>query len=351
MALKPRKFDAARVAELSASLSTQKIVRGAQKSLDPENYPVFEIPPGQKVSLYIPRHIVTNEEGFESLREDKALIHRIDLKGRYQTVRCVNGLSALGYETCPLCDVNGLAFEVANKFIERELTAKGLDPEDRTSDAVKAVRREHYGNMPVQTPSASHTFPVIILETTPDGKGLITEKGADGKEVPKFKATWMVASENAWEKKWLAALDSLDDDPDHFAGQFARLNFPVTEEAKQKGGSNAKRDAGRDMTVNFRDYPALHSLRKQWDELTEDWDVLKATETVTANQLYDAEGIQELANDIELHLTALLEVANAGAGAPAAPSSLSTDFKVGGAVQQGGETLGILDASEIDGED
>lgn len=59
--------------ELQEQLGVQEISTGTPKSADPQNFPVFSIPVGKKVLVYVPNHVVLDSDGVERLRMDQAL--------------------------------------------------------------------------------------------------------------------------------------------------------------------------------------------------------------------------------------------------------------------------------------
>ena len=73
--MKPKVFTAEQLNAIKVEAVQQTVDVVVQKSADPEHFPVFDIPVNSKVLIYVPNHVLTDEEGNEELRMDKPLIH------------------------------------------------------------------------------------------------------------------------------------------------------------------------------------------------------------------------------------------------------------------------------------
>lgn len=133
--------------ELQEQLGVQEISTGTPKSADPQNFPVFSIPVGKKVLVYVPNHVVLDSDGVERLRMDKPYTHSINQGKRYFSYRCIQGISIPNSGLngrCPLCDGCSDPWDLANKVIEQKCKTRGMDPANTNDDDVKAIRSAEF---------------------------------------------------------------------------------------------------------------------------------------------------------------------------------------------------------------
>ena len=57
--VKPQKFTQEQINALMEGLQNQKMTTSTEKSVDPVNYPVFEVPVNSKVLIYVPNYEMT----------------------------------------------------------------------------------------------------------------------------------------------------------------------------------------------------------------------------------------------------------------------------------------------------
>lgn len=339
--LKPRKIDASQAKSLEQALQKQEIQRGAPKTLDP-NFPVFEIPPGQRVLVYVPKHTVLDENDDEQLRMDRALIHPVLMKNRYSKVRSVAGLTEFGYDEDPFAEVLDSAYELANSRIEQECKALGLDSENKDDKTVKNIRRKHFDEMPIKSAYETVTFPIVVIETGESPKDVILDDDGNPIGTP----YWYTISKVAYEKKWEEALENSEDEPPHPGGCLFLLNFPIGSADEKLPLHKQKMNAARDFTVTLRpNVPA--PIKKQfskWNKETEEWDVLKSAQTVVQNLLLEPEALAEFAEELKEYIANLQ--LSASVADSAAPSALDAGFQVTGDADN--ETLGVLPEGAVD---
>ncbi|MGV3076403.1 hypothetical protein ACEE21_15090 [Clostridium baratii] len=291
--MKPKAFTAEQLNAIKVEATTQTTDFKVQKSADPENHPVFEIPVNTKVLVYVPNHTVINEDGVEELRMDKPLIHTVMNGKRYDKIRCTRGLSeATGYSgECPLCNGTDEPWALANEQIKEQCKIRGLDPNDTNSESVKAVKREYYSKRVIKAPEQVYTFPIVVIETDPnDIKKIIFDE--EGK--PVHKAYWYSISKTAYEKKWAKTLEGMEDEPTHPGGNFFILNYTY----ESRSGEYNKRDSARELQVVAKRIKNSNILAEQYDKETVDWDVAKAIETIFDNMYYEEADIQAEADKI-----------------------------------------------------
>lgn len=312
--MKPKAFTAEQLNAIKVEATNQTVDVVIQKSVDPENFPVFEIPVNAKLLVYVPNHTIVNPEtGEEELRMDKPLIHTVINGKRYQKVRCIRGLSeATGYSgECPLCNGEAEPWSLANEQIKEQCKIRGLDPADSDNESVKSIKREYYSKRVVKSPDQTYTFPIVVIETDPtDIKKIILDE--DGK--PKHKAYWYSISKSAYEKKWLKTLEGMEDEPSHPGGNFFILNYTY----ESKSGEYNKRDSARELQVVAKKNKNLNPFMADYDKETEDWDVAKAIETIFDNMYYEEEDIELEADKILASTREKLALYESAVQAPAA---------------------------------
>lgn len=332
MKMKPKTFTKEQLEAVKVEAKSQPTDFTVPKSTDPENFPVFDIPVNSKVLVYVPNHTEI-VDGVEELRMDKPLLHTMIDGKRFTKIRCIRGLSKeTGYSgNCPLCDSESEPWDLANEQIKEQCRIRGLDP-SADDESVKSIKREYYSKRVIKSAEPYYTFVIVVIETDPnDIKKIIMDENG----VPKHKAFWYTISKSAYEKKWLKTLEGMEDEPSHPGGEFFILNYTY----ESKSGDWNKRDSAKELQVvpkklkNVADFAAL------CDKETEDWDVLKAIETIYENMLFEEEDIKKEADRVlapTREKLAIYEAApalpeNAGfqLGAPVTPTN-PVDDGVGG---------------------
>lgn len=297
--MKPKAFTAEQLNAIKVEAATQTTNPVTQKSTDPENFPVFDIPVNAKVLVYVPNHVTINEEGIEELRMDKPLIHTVINGKRYQKIRCIRGLSeATGYSgDCPLCSGTDEPWTLANEQIKEQCKVRGLDPNDRDNEAVKQIKRDYYSKRVIKSPEQVYTFPIVVIETDPtDIKKVIIGEN----NIPVHKAYWYSISKSAYEKKWVKTLEGMEDEPTHPGGNFFILNYTY----ESKSGEYNKRDSARELSVVAKKLKNSGDIAKIFDEETIGWDIAKAIETIYDNMYFEE---ADIANEVDVVLASTRE--------------------------------------------
>ena len=289
--VKPMEFTAEQIEELQKELLSQDVTASVVKSLDPENYPVFEVPVNQKVFVYVPKHNITLKDGSEELRMDKPFIHTIREGNRFSKIRCVRGLR---YATngCPFCDAVEISWDLANEMIKDKYKSKGLNPDDKDDQLVKSIRRECFESRTVKAPVQYYTFPIVLIEMSFDDnkrRYILDENGN-----LKYKAMWYTISESAYKDKWLKCLESLEDEPMTPGGYTFILDYTYTP----KTGEPNKRDSAKALHITPKKLKDFEQQARYFDELTADWDIAKAITTVVDNVLPNYEEMVEEAERV-----------------------------------------------------
>lgn len=334
-------------------LGVQTTSRVAPKSTDP-NFPVFEVPLNKRVLVYVPNHVVDDENGEPTLRMDKPLIHAVQDGKRFLYFRCVNGLDVKDEEgniiydgTCPLCEGTSIPWDLANLKIKQKCASLGLDPDDKNNDSVKSVRSAEFSARVLKESNRYFTFPIVVIETEGDD-GKTVKKDENGK--PVFHPMWYHISESLYTQKWLPTLEGLEDEPTHPGGHFFVLNFIYDTKGKEPN----KRDAARNVNVISRTMKQSEKLRSYLDKVTEKWTPEKAQEVVITNQLFSMKDLQDIADKIlegPKDMIALLEAAEASGNAAVADSGFNlTPPEEKKALEQGAVAMDETDEDDTFGD-
>lgn len=291
--LQPVVFSQEENEALQSQLGTQTEQRATPKSRDPLKYPVFDIPVNKKVLIYVPNHIVQDENGVDTLRMDKPLIHSITHGKRFLKFRCINGLVIDGTDfkgECPLCEAKDEPWDLANLIIEQKCKAQGLDPEDTENKAVKQIRSDAFSDRALKDASRYYTFPIVVFETlNDDGKTFVKDEEGGYK----YQVMWYTISESQYLKTWTKALEAMEDEPTHPGGHFFLLNYCYTP----KNGQPNKRDSAQNLAVAARNIKGSEAVRKLLDEQTESWTPALAQQMVIDNAIYAPSDLADVADD------------------------------------------------------
>lgn len=301
---------------LQEQLGVQEISKGVPKSADPLNYPVFSIPVGKKVLIYVPNHVTLDADGVERLRMDMPFIHSISQGKRYFAHRCINGIEIEGTGLtgrCPLCDGCSDPWELANKIIEQKCKAQGKDPANVNDEDVKSIRSAEFSKRVIKDAERHFTFPIVVFETVnDDGKTFVKNEKGD----IKYKIFWYDVSEKMWDEKWAKCIEALNDESEeeitHPGGRFYLLNYIYTPKSGQQ--QNA-RDAAKALNISVRKISNSEKMKALLDKETEDWTPAKCQQTVLANILYGEDDLQSVADDVLENTRNLLAMYNSAAGA------------------------------------
>lgn len=349
---KPRNFDLADLEQVTKQTVVQEVSSSIQRSTDPENFPVFEILPGEKVLAYVPNHTVTDEEGEVALRMDAPFFHSLHPReNSWIKVRCTRNIQmdALGLDgSCPFCDIVSTSFDLANSEIAHNVAnlPGNPSPDDKENEQVKAIRSAAFRGRPVDTPNRSYTFPIIIIDTQINEKGRPVPRLDKDKKVG-YRKMWYTVSERMYAKTWANVFESADDESENLTlgGNLFILSFG-TEENGQKP---SKRDAARDFRPILRSLPeGLKTYTEAWDKETADWTPAKAIQTVIDNQFPDMDWAQstatELEQDMQHKISMMKDSAEAVAveGDASAGDSVSLESLKGG----GSASKGLVEYSE-----
>lgn len=336
----PMKMSTAVQESIRSQLNTQVAQKAAPKSADPKNFPVFDIPVGKKVLIYVPNHVVEGDNGPE-LRMDKPLLHAIQDGKRFYYYRCLSGLTATDENgkvifdgTCPLCDGASIPWDLANLHIVEKCKQIGLNPDDKENEQVKAIRSAEFSARVLKESNRYYTFPIVVIDTVnDDGKTIAKDESGN----PIMTPMWYHISEAQYKKKWEPTFEGMEDEPTHPGGHFFTLSYIYDAKGKEMN----KRDAAQNLNVIARSVKN-EKLKSILDERTAEWTPEKAQEMVITNQLYSMEDLSAVAEDIlagPKTTIAFLEAKDTGAiggssgGFELTPPAENTAALTGGAAQ------------------
>lgn len=335
--------------KIAEQLNVQSEKRTYPKSLDPENFPVFDPQVEHKYLIYVPKHVVVDEKGTETLLMDRPLIHTvITPSGSYEYHRCTNGITAEEFDldgSCPLCDGVSEPWDLANIQITNECSQMGLDPNDKENETVKSIRSRYFNARVIDSPRRYYTFPIVVFDTVNnDGKTLAVQDGNLS-----YRPMWYHVSQNFYDEKWGKFLEGVEDEPTHPGGMFLTLNFCYNV----KSGSPNKRDAVRNMGISLRTKIGLKDTTKlceMLDKLTESWTPMKAQETVISNIISPNKILLEIADDALVDTRSLIAMNKAlqlsGGASPA--GSIETKDKLVPPTDGGTSPNSALDETDLD---
>lgn len=291
---------------IQEQLGTQTVDRSVPKSTDPKHFPVWGIPAGKRVLVYVPNHVVEFPDGSVQLRMDMPILHPIQDGNRFRYLRCINGIidEEAGYDgSCPLCDGTAEPWDLARARIDQKCKAQGLDPEDKENKDVKTIRTAEFGDRCLKEGERYFTFPIAVFETDDDCKKLVK----DDKGNIKYSIYWYSISEKKYNDTWGKTLQEMEDEPSSPAGYFFVLSYVVS------GKQNPNvRDAARALSVHpktqFNRVAGVAALKQHIDEETEIWTPEKARETVIANILYSREDLEGVTDDLLATTRSMLAV-------------------------------------------
>lgn len=296
MKLEPKKLSAEEKSRLNKALKTQSIITTVPKSRDNENYPVFEVPVNAKVLVYVPNNVATDENGNEEFMMDMPYIHSVQENNRYSRVRCVSGLASVleGYpqeDTCPFCAAEAECWTLARYIIEEKCRVKGLNPDNKDDEQVKAIRKAAFDGRVVKNPTQYVTFPIVVIETTPDAKTILKDENGN----MLYKIMWYTISQTGYEDKWIKALENMEDAPEHPGGQLFMLDYTYSV---KDGDTANKMQSARNLSVHPRKLKNFEKYKEFFDEKASEWTPEKAREMVIDNTIADYDSLLNACNQV-----------------------------------------------------
>lgn len=346
--MKPVTLSDATRQNIHKQLNAQTIERSAPKSTDPKHFPVFSIPAGQKILIYVPNHVVELEDGTHQLRMDMPILHPVQDGNRFRYFRCINGIvdEEAGFDgTCPLCDGTAEPWDLARARIEQKCKAQGLDPEDKENKDVKSIRMSEFGDRVLKEGDRYYTFPIVVFETDKDCKTFVKDDNGN----VKYTIQWYNISEKKYADTWGKAIAEMEDEPETPAGYFFVLSYQYDTKGKQPNSRDAARALSVHPKTKIGTMKGMDKLKEHLDAQTEGWTPEKAAETVISNNLFSKEDLEGAAADLLANTRSMLAMYQGmgdgdGGNTPAIATSTPT-LSLGGKVD---ETAPAVSMDETD---
>lgn len=308
--LKPVKLSEEQSQMVTKAVEKQDLSKRAIKSLDEENFPLWETLVNDKALIYIPNFTTTNPEtGKIELNIESAFIYNIHFSHRYMDVRSTQGLAGLeemGISgSDPLEEAVQVNWELYNEKLAIKAAELGLDA--RSDDTtIKSYRRTLLDNFTVRPASEYYYFPIIHIETEKDENGVHNPRAIlqrDGKIVA--KPYFYRISKNQFEKQFLPIIDTLEEGQT-LGGQFYIFSYITGKKTEEL--SNPKRDSGLAFTPTLSPMSSFtEDKRKQLDALATDFTREKLREVIVSCLLLTDEQHAEIAKEAKLPVKAELE--------------------------------------------
>lgn len=317
--LTPVKLSDTAKQNIQQQLGAQTIERSAPKSTDPKHFPVFSIPAGQKILIYVPNHVVELEDGTHQLRMDMPILHPVQDGNRFRYFRCINNIvdEESGFHgSCPLCDGTSEPWDLARAIIDQKCKAQGLDPEDKENKDVKAIRTAAFGDRVLKEGDRYYTFPIVVFETDKDCKSFST----DEKGNVKYTIQWYNISEKKYLDTWAKAIAEMEDEPESPAGYFFVLSYQYDTKGKQPNSRDAARALSVHPKMKIATMKGIDKLKKTLDDKTAEWTPEKAAETVISNLLYTQEDLEAAVNDVLANTRSMLAMYQGLADSDSSPA-------------------------------
>lgn len=351
--IKPRAVDAEHLKAIAEQAAQQRFYTAVPKSEDPENFPVFGLSE-ENVLVYVPNHVVVNEDGLEELRMDKPFLYSVQDGKQYLKIRSSEGIEdeALGLDgTDPVADAFQLVTELAQKEADRILVANGFQPGDQ-SDEARKLTSPVYQNRIIKNKQRTYTFPIVVFERTSEEKGnrktykLVLDE--DGK--PKYKIMWYSVSESIYNDtgKWSEELEKRSEEAGEDFLTPAGLFFQIRGDYARKANEQwSARDAARKFSVSMVNPPKeigddVEGFLEQLDKEAEEWTPEKAIETVIANHFLPVDDLRVELDRLTQPIKDKLDLLALGGGIETAPA-IETK-----AAPKGQKALASLEDDEID---
>lgn len=300
--LKPIQLDEAQAQALQKAVESQDVSRRTPKSMDEENFPVFETIVNDGALVYIPNFSQgTNPKtGRKILRKEHAYIHAVSLETQYLSVRStqnLRGLEKVGISgEDPLTAAVQKNWDLYNILIEASAKELGVPVQDKENEALKGARRKLIDNFTVKQANEYYAFPIVVIETQIiDGAHQPRKIVLDKDKKPKFKVYWFQISERRFSTLFETAEMSMEEG-DYVGGNFWHFNYDTgkpTEELK-----NAKMASGlafKPVMLNFKNI--TEETKKMFDDAAEAFTPAKARETIIAMMLQTDEAHQVIADE------------------------------------------------------
>lgn len=303
--MKPISLSNASKESIQKQLNAQTVERSMPKSTDPKHFPVFSIPAGKKILVYVPNHVVQLEDGSHQLRMDMPILHPVQDGNHFRYIRCIHGIEdeEAGFDgTCPLCEGTSEPWDLARASIEQKCRNMGLDPEDKENKDVKSIRQAAFGDRCIKEGDRYYTFPIVVFETDADCKNILQDDNGN----IKYTIQWYNISEKKYLDTWAKSIAEMEDEPETPAGYFFVLSYQYDTKGKPANARDAARALSVHPKVRLGAQKGMSALKEALDKQTEEWTPEKAAETVISNNLFSKEDLEGATNDLLANTRAML---------------------------------------------
>lgn len=354
--IKPRAVSKEHLQAVAEQAKAQKFYQSVPKSTDPENFPVFTL--GEDSYLvYVPNHVVLNDEGQEELRMDKPFLYSIQDGNQYLKIRSTVDIEdeEMGLDgSDPLAEAFQIVTELAQKEAGRALVAQGFSEDDQ-SDEARKVTSPIFQNRIIKQKQRYYTFPIVVFERTVEEKGnrKYYKLSLDEDGNPKYQVMWYTVSEYTYGDtgKWKHELDrrseEFEEDFQTPAGLWFKIDGTYALKPNEKWSA---RDAARKFSITMVNPPKeldddqVDQLVEELDKITEEWSPEKAIETVIQNQMLPVEDLRVEVDRLVQPIKDKLDLFALGGGSEV-PTIGTT------APKRGQDALASLEDDDIDDEE
>lgn len=353
--LQMNKVDKSQLKEVVASSVAQKKWASFNKSLDPDNFPVFSLSQDEYF-FFIPDHRMVDPENpaKKIFRWDRLFLNRVKLNptdSNDTSVRNSLGIvnESLGLDgTSPLDEVYSIQKELNDLRAKKEADSKGI-PVDYNNQKFKDIARAVGDKSLIRTKKAKYTFPIAVCKVqyqkiqsgTGTRKVKAPERDEQGNLI--YQIMWYSISEYSYSRTFVKALEQIknqyentdeddklralyqEDSFDDIGGLWFHVNFDYP---RAEGTDWNPRDAATNFSCNVQatfNKSALSQedklkLEEQATKDSEEFDIANSILTVAENQYYPVETLREALAATKLLLESQLMAEQGGASTEAISS-------------------------------
>lgn len=260
--------------------ANQEAGRSSNRSTD-SKFPVFGVPVGEDLLVYIPRIGVTKTENGEQVDWLRSVLHEYTVGNSYGHLRCINGLHEdsfpeSGYDgSCPACEAERECWTLAQSKIAAEQKKRGIADDDQ-SEGWKAEKSKVYSSRVVKGTEKYITFPIVVI---PNGDNKLSPAPDWEKNMKVYFVMWKEAMYN---ERLLTPLEAIPNNPGHPAGMMWLWKYSYTPKSGEQNARDAQRNAKYNAVQNTNNY--YNAIIQAAENLAKDFVAFKAAEVVIANQ-------------------------------------------------------------------
>lgn len=316
--LKPVKVSKEDAIKIASSTMNQSFGSGVPMLMD-NNYSIFKADLLGRHLLYIPRNnpeqfieefgmlveptntIGVKLNGSQFMTELRAVTEDIVTKSLIE--QGVSGNS-------PLVELANKASELRNLIKERKAYENNIPLENfqnidySKTTAESQIMQSINESIPVRYAKLSYVYPVVEIKLDSSKRGLNVKKDEDGNLITSVH--WVISSKNQFDKL-LKSMNQFEEG-EQIAGHFFIYDYSsstINPESK-----NARRDAGRDMTISVASNEALDKLRDALDKQAEGWDLEAIKNSVTCAAFIPDDALRDVTAPVSNFLDSRIKTEN-----------------------------------------